>query len=421
MRLLIYGINYTPEPTGIGKFTGEMASWLAGRGHLVDAIVGLPHYPYWEVVPAYRHKGFHVEHIEGVRVFRTPHFVPSSLRIGAIERIRLESSFSLKAFRYWLPILMHGRRYDAVIAICPPIQVGFYPLLYSFIRDVPWVFHIQDLQVDIALRLGLLDGRFGKILYSIENLLLRRATRVSTITEAMRRRIIAKGVPKERTWLLPNWSDITFIRPMPRINAFREELRIGEDQLLIMYAGNMGEKQGLELVLQAADHLRHHRHLRFVLVGAGVARQRLEQMVAEMKLTNVIFLSVQPMERLPEMLAAADVHLVVQKREAADLVMPSKLTNILAAGRPVIATADPGTTLHDVLTSSQAGIVTPPGDLKSFVDALKHLSESAVLREQMGRNARLYAERYLDKERILMEFEEKLIFLVREVKEKRKL
>jgi len=418
LRLLIYGINYTPEPTGTGKFTGEMAAWLAGRGHHVDAVVGLPHYPFWEVVPAYRSKGFHAELIEGVQVFRTPHFVPSSLRIGATERIRLETSFSLKALRYWLPIFLRGSRYDAVIAICPPMQVGIYPWLYRFFRGIPWIFHIQDLQVDIAVRLGLLDGSFGKMLYSIENFLLRRATRVSTITEAMRRRIIAKGVPEERTWLLPNWADIAFIRPMPRNNVFREELRIGDDQILFMYAGNMGEKQGLELVLQAADHLRYHHQLRFVLVGDGVAKRRLEQMAAEMKLTNVTFLPVQPNERLPEMLAAADVHLVVQKKEAADLVMPSKLTNILAAGRPVVATADPGTALYDLLTNYQAGIVTPSGHLEEFIDALKSLAESPALREQMGRNARLYAERYLDKERILTDFEEKLIYLAKEVNER---
>ncbi|ADL07285.1 glycosyl transferase group 1 [Thermosediminibacter oceani DSM 16646] len=418
LRLLIYGINYTPEPTGTGKYTGEMAAWLAARGHQVDAIVGLPHYPSWEVDPAYQDKGFHTEIIEGVRVLRVPHFVPSPERIGAIERIRLESSFSLKALRYWLLFLLQNNSYDAVIAICPPMQVGVYPWLYRLFRGVPWIFHIQDLQVDVAVRLGLLNGKLSKVLYTVENFLLRRATRVSTITEAMRRRIIAKGVPEKNTWLFPNWSDITFIRPMPRNNAFRQELRVAEDQILFMYAGNMGEKQGLELVLQAAEHLRYYSQLRFVLVGAGVAKQRLEKMAEEMKLTNVTFLPVQPLERLPEMLAAADVHLVVQKSEAADLVMPSKLTNILAAGRPVVATADSGTALHDVLTSYQAGIVTPPGDLKAFIDALQLLAESAILREQMGRNARLYAERYLDKERILKDFEDKLITLVREVRKR---
>ncbi len=418
LRLLIYGINYTPEPTGTGKYTGEMAAWLAARGHHVDAVVGLPHYPFWEVNAAYRSKEFHAEIIDGVRVLRVPHFVPSPERTGAIERIRLESSFSMRALRYWLPFLLQSRHYDAVIAICPPMQVGVYPWLYHVFRGVPWVFHIQDLQVDVAVRLGLLDGRLGKMLYAVENFLLRRATRVSTITEAMRRRIIAKGVPERHTWLFPNWSDITFIRPMPRNNAFRQELRVGEDQLLLMYAGNMGEKQGLELVLQAADHLRHHSRVSFVLVGAGVARQRLERMAEDMKLPNVTFLPVQPLERLPEMLAAADVHLVVQKSEAADLVMPSKLTNVLAAGRPVVATANPDTALHDVLTSYQAGIVTPSGDLRAFVDALRRLTESATLREQMGRNARLYAERYLDKERILREFEDKLLALVMEAKKR---
>ena len=414
LNVLVYGINFIPELTGSGKYTGEMAVWLASRGHQVTAIVAPPHYPSWQIDRGYKGKGLHVEEYSGVKVYRIPLFLPGPDKLSAINRIRLETTFSLNALRVWGRVFTVRSSYDVVIAVSPPMQVGFYPWVYRKLRGVPWVFHIQDLQVDAAVRLGLLKGRLTRILYGVESFLLRHATRVSTITEAMRRRIVEKGVPERNTWLFPNWSDISFVRPLPHDNNFRREMGVGDHQVLVMYAGNMGEKQGLELVLHAADHLRNEEQIRFALVGAGVARSRLERLAEELRLPNVMFFPVQPLERLPEMLAAADIHLVVQRREAADLVMPSKLTNILAAGRPSVATADSGTALHQVLTEHNAGFVTPPGDVDAFVKAIIRLSRDADLRSEMGRNARTYAERYLDKGKILSDFEEKLIRLVEE-------
>ena len=419
MKILIYSINFSPEPTGTGKYNGELAEWLAGRGHQVDVIAGLPHYPTWQVDPEYQGTGFFIEGIHGAKIMRVWHYVPRPDRLDAKHRILLESTFSLFSLRYWVPRWFSQRKYNVVLAVSPPMQCAVFPLVYERLRHVPWVFHIQDLQVDAAVRLGLLNGRFTRILYGVESLLLRRATRVSTITEAMRRRIVEKGIPEENIWLFPNWADISFVRPLPHNNNFRSELEIGDHEVLVMYAGNMGAKQGLELVIQAADRLRSEQQIKFVMVGAGAARSGLERLAEDLRLQNVLFLPVQTLERLPEMLAAADIHLVVQRREAADLVMPSKLTNILAAGRPSIATADPGTALHQVLTEHASGIVTPPEDLDAFVEAVRRLSRDAGMRRKMGKNARAYAEQYLDKEKILSNFERKLIQLVEDERSNR--
>ena len=413
MNILIYGLNYTPEPTGIGKYTGEMGAWLVERGHSVDAIVAPPYYPQWKVSPDYKGKGFVAESLSGVRVYRAPLFVPSATTISARNRILHETSFSATSLRYWLPRLLREQSYDVVIATCPPVQIGLYPWLYSRLRKVPFVFHVLDLQVDVAVRLGMLKAnRAVRVLYEVENFMLGAATRVSTITEAMRRRIVEKGISEERTWLFPNWADTDSVRPMQRDNEVRREFGVGPHEVLALYAGNMGEKQGLDLVLDAADQVRKRKEIQFIMVGAGAAQERLERAARDRKLDNVRFFPVQPLERLPLMLAAGDIHLVVQRREAADLVMPSKLTNILAAGRPSVATADPDTALYQVLNEHSCGITTTPGDLGELVAGIVALAEDAKTRQQLGWNARQYAEYYLDKDKILLEFERKLQELV---------
>jgi len=407
LRILVHALNYAPELTGSGRYTGEMAAWLAGRGHAVTVIAAPPHYPAWRIDPAWRGRGYLRERIEGVDVVRVPVRLPRGERVTAGGRIALETSFTLASLPPWLRLLA-GRRFDAVIAVCPPMQAGVLPWLYGVLRRVPWVFHVQDLQVDAALRLGMLDSGFGRALYGIERFLLRRATRVSTITPAMRRRIADKAISDERLWLLPNWADLDRVRPLPAGNAFRGELRVAEDAVVVMYSGAMGEKQGLDVVLRAARQLRDEARIRFVLVGADRPRAPLERRAAEMGLGNVTFLPLQPADRLPEMLAAGDIHLVVQRAEAADLVMPSKLTNILAAGRPAIATAAPGSALHEAVEGHGTGVVTPPDDDASLAAAILDLAASAERRRQMGQNAREYAEETLDRDRILARFEGQL-------------
>jgi colanic acid biosynthesis glycosyl transferase WcaI len=412
VRILIYGLNYAPEPTGTGKYTGEMAAWLAAHGHEIEVICGLPHYPQWKLDEAYRDGRSRVETISGVHVQRAAHYVPASDALTACARIWLETTFTFSSARYWLPRFLARNRPDIVIAVTPPLQTGVWPLLFRWVRGVPWVLHVQDLQVDAALRLNMLNvGVLGRVLYWIEGFLLRRATRVSTITEAMRARVIAKGTPPDRVWLLPNWADVETVRPGPRDNAFRRSLQVDETTSLVMYAGNMGEKQGLEVVLEAAAQCTDDPRLLFLMVGDGAARPRLEQRVREMALSNVRFLPVQPSESLGDMLAAGDIHLVVQKREAADLVMPSKLTNILAAGRACVATADSGTALHEVVVGHDTGMAVPPENAEALAHAIRELAGDPARRDACGRRAREYAEQHLDKNRILSAFEQNLMTL----------
>jgi colanic acid biosynthesis glycosyl transferase WcaI len=219
---------------------------------------------------------------------------------------------------------------------------------------------------------------------------------------------VGKRISEDRVRLFPNWADTEFVRPLQRDDEIRREFGAGPDDVLVLHAGNMGEKQGLELILDAAERLRERPEIKFAMVGAGAARERLQQMADKRRLDNLRFYPLQPLERLPLMLAAGDVHLVVQRREAADLVMPSKLTNILSAGRASIATVDPNTAVHEVLNDHDCGVTIPPESATELAASIVALADDVGLRERLERNARRYAESHLQKDRLLSNFEAEL-------------
>lgn len=407
MRLLIHGINYAPELIGIGRYTGEMAAWLASRGHQVTVLTALPYYPEWRVHPAYRTQKWRGEWLNGVEVLRAPLYVPA--RVTSKGRLLHELSFGASCL-YWWPAIFR-RPWDAVLAICPSLLSGLIPSLLSRQQGIPFVFHLQDLQVDAAHQLGLLrfPGLFG-VLKRLERFLLARAAAVSTISSAMLARLRKQGVPGSRLHFFPNWADLEGIRPLSPNNSIRHGLADGS-RILVLYAGNLGDKQGLETILEAAHLTRKRSDLRYLLAGDGAAKPRLLAQAQHLALRNVVFLPVQAQQRFPVLLAAADIHLVVQRQEAADLVMPSKLTNIMAAGRPFIAAARPGTELARVTVDSQAGILVPPGDGPALAGAIMGLADDEKSRVHLGSRARRYAEAHLSREDILSRLEDLLYHL----------
>jgi colanic acid biosynthesis glycosyl transferase WcaI len=410
LKILIHGINYAPEATGVGKYTGEMSEWLAAQGHEVRVVTAPPYYPSWQVGEGYSAWSYRREHMAGVDVWRCPLWVP--VRLTGSKRLLHLMSFA--AFSCPVMLRQVFWRPDVIMLTEPTLFCAPHTWLTARLCRAQTLLHILDFELDAAVELGMFgQSSVRHALYRVEKLLMRGATRVSTISEAMRRRVVKKGMPVGRTWLFPNWSNVEFVRPMPRDNKVRRELGAGPADVLVLYAGNMGEKQGLDLVLDAAAQLRKRAEIQFAMIGAGAAKERLERVARERKLHNVSFFPVQPLERLPLMLAAGDIHLVVQRREAADLVMPSKLTNILAAGRPSIATVDPGTALYEVLNEHGCGLTTSPGSVTELVAGIIALSEDVEMRERLGQSARRYAESHLDKGKILSEFESKLQELVK--------
>jgi colanic acid biosynthesis glycosyl transferase WcaI len=404
MRLLLHGINYTPELTGIGRYTGEMGAWLAARGHRVTVLTALPYYPEWRVPEPYRHRWWLQERLDGVEVWRFPIFVPR--RVTGKARLLHELSFGASCLRWW-PALWR-RPWDAVVAVSPLLQAGLIPALLARRQKIPFIFHIQDLQLDAARELGILPAStLLQGMARLESLLLRQATAVTTISAAMAGRLAEKGVARDRLHLLPNWADLEGIQPGARDQRLRREWGL-DAEILVLYAGNLGEKQGLEVILESAGLTAARANIHYLIAGDGAVRARLVARAQERGLANLRFLPLQSPARFPALLGAADIHLVVQKRGTADLVMPSKLANILAAGRPFIATALPETELGRITRDSQAGRLVPPEDGQALAAAILQLAEDESGRTRMGQKGRRYAELNLSREAILRRLEDLL-------------
>lgn len=409
MKILICSVNFAPEVTATGKYTGELAQWLANRGHDVEVIAAPPHYPKWQIEPGYAGRGFYREDIGSVSVMRVPCYIPSPKRLSTVTRILMECTYTLLSTYWWVMLFAKKRKYDVVISICPPMQTALYPFLYKLLRRSPYVFHIQDFQLDMAMELGMIrQSKILRLLTHLEKFFLKRASLVSTISEAMMRKAIDKGADSRNLILCPNWSNIESVKPVEKDNSFRKKFGYGANDFIVMYAGAMGEKQGLDVILEAAALLEKKTDIKFVLVGNGGHRPQLESEASKRHIRNVNFIDLQPFEALCDMLGAANVHLVIQKRKAQDLVMPSKLTNILASGRPNIATALENSQIGITTKKYNFGLIAQPEDPISLSQAISEIYNDPDLAHQMGKNARAFAEEQLNIDVILGRFEKDL-------------
>lgn len=402
MKILLYGLNFAPEPTGIGKYSGEMAAWLAAAGHQVRVIAAPPYYPAWEVGTGYSAWRMVRERWKGVDVWRTPLWVPAeptgTKRVAHLLSFAILSIPALLRQVFWQP--------DVVVVVAPALTCAPGGWLTARLCGATAWLHIQDFEVDAAFRLGLLKNRAArKVVGWFERWVFGRFDRVSTISQRMMDLLRSKNTDAARAVFFPNWVDVDSVVPLRRPSAYREELKIPKDAVVALYAGSLAAKQGLELLPAAARALqRRLPNLVVVLCGEGVGRPMLERECAG--LPSVRLLPLQPAERLNELLGLADIHLLPQQADAADLVMPSKLTGMLSSGRPILATARQGTELAQVVAGR--GLVVPPGDLSAFTAALVTLAESAKMRGDFGHAARRYAEEHLARDWVLSSFEKAL-------------
>ncbi|WP_017744229.1 glycosyltransferase family 4 protein [Scytonema hofmannii] len=390
MHILIYSYNYYPEPIGIAPLMTELAEGLVKQGHQVRVITGMPNYPQREIYPGYRGKWYVTEQKNGVTIQRS--YLRIKSKPNLLDRLLLELSFVFTS----IPQALNGWRPDVILLTVPPLLVSLPASLLSWLYNCPVVLNVQDILPEAAVRVGLVKNKLMiRALEALEKFAYRRAHTISVIAQGFLENLVSKGVPIQKIVCIPNWVNVNFIRPLPKEkNYFRAEHQL-EGKFVVMYSGNIALTQGLETVIEAAISLRHIPEIVFVIAGESKALQWLQKYCLASEVNNVLLVPLQPREKLPEMLAAADIGLVVQKSNVISFNMPSKIPLLLASGRPILASVPATGTAARSVVESGGGIVVTPESPDALAKAILYLYNNPDVATQLGDKGRQFAiERY---------------------------
>jgi colanic acid biosynthesis glycosyl transferase WcaI len=408
-KILIIGYNFHPELTGIGRYTGEKVLWLAKRGYDCTVVTSYPYYPYWKVQePYFKHRfKFSKEQIKfssggSILTYRCPIYVPSNPT--GFKRILLDVSFFITALMKVLQLII-GQKFHSILTVVPAFQFGLLGILYKKLRGAKLYYHVQDLQIEAARDLKMIQSKYLlKYLFKVEKYILMNADVISSISEGMIRKIEEKA--GKNVMYLPNWVDINKFYPLKNKQCFKKHYGFSESDKIFMYSGAVGEKQGIEAILYAAERLKQNKNIKFVICGSGPYKEKLINKSKFLGLTNVHFLPLQPPQEFNKFLNMADVHLVIQKANAGDLVMPSKLTTILAVGGVALITANKDTTLYKLVDTHNMGILIDAEDQEALLKGVQLCIKKNT--EDIAVNARQYAISNLAIDIVMGKFDESL-------------
>lgn len=361
-RFLIYSMNYAPELTGAGRYTGEIGTYLARCGATLEVVTTPPHYPGWRVPAPFKNAfGRSLEGRVGVT------HCPLALRteMQGVWRLLAPLSFALSS----APVVIWrilALRPHAVLMIEPTLLAAPAALIAARLTGARTLLHVQDLEVDAAFAMGhLRNGFLQRLAADFEKLTLKAFDQLVTISNRMRDSLAEKGIHADRLTVIRNWVDMEKIRPLDGPNAYRAELDLKPEAFVVLYAGNIGVKQALDVVLASAAQLADQDDIVFVIAGDGPEKRKLVAAAGP----NVRFLPLQPENRLCELLNLADLHVLPQHAGAADLVLPSKLGGMLASGKSIVVAADPGTELAEFLEGTAT--LVPSGDPSALAAAIQ--------------------------------------------------
>ncbi len=394
MKLAVLCPHFAPDIAPTGEVMTRIVLGLADLGHELHVVSALPWYVHHRVEPDWSGRAVRTERTEWGSITRVNPFPTEKTDIP--RRALAFGAFSALAGVAGL----RGGRVDGVLAMSPPLTLGLTGWMMHLVRRGPLVFNIQDVFPDVAIELGAITNpKLVALTRWLERVSYARADAVTVLSEDLRRNVAAKVRPSQRgkVRVIPNFVDTAAIRPQDRMTPYRRSLGIG-DETVVMYAGNVGLSQSLELVVAAARELRDDPSVVFVINGGGSGRAPLEAAAAG--LPNVRFADYQPRDRLPEVLATGDVHVVPLKRGLARSSVPSKTYSILAAGRPLLASVDAGTEVARVVEQASCGRSVAPDDPVAFVTALRALLDDPQGRATMGASGRAFVERWASPEAV---------------------
>jgi colanic acid biosynthesis glycosyl transferase WcaI len=394
-RVLLLTLVFGPDTVSTANMMTDIAHGLQDKGHELTVLTTIPHYnPSGEIKqqPAYSASVLQpvkrsIE--DGVRVIRV--LMPQ-------KRQRVwRRAFDYALFQGLTTVmgLFSIGKQDVVLVASPPITLGLTGYLLSRWQHIPFIYNVQELWPDALIRMGVLkNGLLARFLYRVEGFVYQEAAAISVIAQTFVEALVNKGIPHEKLYLIPNFVDTDWVRPLPKENYFSRSIEL-HDKFVTLYAGNIGLTQGLEVLVDVARILRDEDSIRILIVGDGAAREDLEKSVAESGLPNIMLLPFQPPERVPELYAMSDVCLVPLKYGCAQDTIPSKAYTAMAAGRPVIASVEEGTELSVLVRDAASGLVVPPESPQDLATAILQLHANPERRSQLGKNGREFVvERY---------------------------
>ncbi|AVH70871.1 glycosyltransferase family 4 protein [Nostoc sp. 'Lobaria pulmonaria (5183) cyanobiont'] len=400
MRILIYSYNYYPEPIGIAPLMTELAEGLVKRGHEVRVVTAMPNYPERQIYQEYRGKWYVNEYKNGVQIQRS--YVWIRPQPNLLDRVLLDASFVVTSF---VPALI-GWRPDVILSTSPSLPSCVPVALLGWLRACPVILNLQDILPEAAVHVGLLKNKLLIRLFTLlEKFAYSSASKISVIADGFVDNLRSKGVEADKIVQIPNWVDVNFIRPLPKEdNAFRTAHNLN-GKFVVLYSGNIALTQGLESVVKAASVLRHIPDIVFVIVGEAKGLQRLQQECLDCGADNVLLLPFQPRKDLPQMLAAADVGLVVQKKNVVSFNMPSKIQVLLASGGALIASVPDNGTAARAIRQSGGGVIVPPEDPQALAMAILDLYQNPEKVKTLGYKSRQYAVEQYAFEQALNQYE----------------
>lgn len=294
-----------------------------------------------------------------------------------------------------------ARRCDVMfISSTPPIQ-GAMAALIKKIRGIPMVYNLQDIFPDSLVGTGLAkQGSFlWKVGRVVENFTYRNSDKIIVISEDFKKNIMAKGVPEHKIEVIYNWVDEKAVVPIAKSdNILYEELGLSRDNFHIVYAGNFGNAQNIDVIIRAAQRLQDYPDVVFTLFGTGGLKEDFEKMAQELKLKNVRFFPLQPYDKVSYVYSLGDVGIVSCKKGIGKGAMPSKTWSIMSAGTAVVANYDTDTDLQEIITQNKVGLFSEADNITDLADAIRYLYDNRGLCEEYGRNARNFIENNLTKE-----------------------
>jgi colanic acid biosynthesis glycosyl transferase WcaI len=400
LKILIIALNFSPELTGAGKYTGELAEFLA-QSHDVTVITTPPYYPTWEIDKSYRKLKIFHEKKGRLHIIRCPLWLRKKMNFR--QRLLHLSSFTLSSF--W-PMLQSFWRFkpDLVFYVAPTFMCLPSTILLARLFRCPLWVHIQDFEIDAMLGLrAQAQHPLAKAVLGVESWFLRKAQHFSSISAEMCDKLSHKIGFQKKVFCLPNWVDLEHFKPKNSV-ALRQAWGYSESDFIVLYSGNIGLKQGLDQLPSIIKATAQQKQIHYLIIGNGIYLEELQRQIEEQRLAQVRFAPLQPLEALPEILCMADVHLVLQKAEMSDLVLPSKLTAILAVGGQAILTAPPESHLFKLATE-HPGIAhcLPPSNPEAVAHCILDLQHQG--RSSVNHVARTYAEKNLGKEQVLSNLE----------------